>query len=521
MSIHTSTNRSTRARPLARRRPSGQALVTTLLFGAVACLAMLFLFNGALLANTKTQLQNAADAGAYSAAVLQARDHNFSAYTNRAMIANQVAVAQQVSMESFLEDAESTNDRANDFVHDTLQRGTAAFAPAWDAAINVPVGSIRSAATAIDTPLIVGLNLLIDVLDEAQEINHLGTMAEMVFVADEVVKKNDPQAGVTTSAFMVGDAALKVTKWGNDYTKRYTANDNSKQADRFADAVVSEDSLDSFTPNRTSAPLAAWGSTVKGYLCPGAAVTFTWYAFRHGGGTILSENKRRWLALDATDGSGSWSCYWTCPIFGLCGFTLPFVDTNFGQAPYLDGGHGGAQVGSGSGYGEAKGYKNNVWSSWGYGFALIAEPAPANYRYWIQGPDATLDSNGGIQDHYRDMADTNEVAGSKKQTPEDNGGKYPVTIEVERTASTIRTTTKFMTDNDQLKLEDGMKHNTMRTIASAHSYFYRPKQNAGYTRSGWRRGDNQTEYENLFSPYWQARLAPSDPVEQAASLLAQ
>ena len=521
MSIHTSTNRSTRARPLIRRPHLGQALVTTLLFGAVACLAMLFMFNGALLANTKTQLQNAADAGAYSAAVLQARDHNFSAYTNRAMIANQVAVAQQVSIESFLEDAESTNDRSNDFLHDTIQRGTAAFAPAWDVAIEVPIGSIRSAATAINTPLIIGLNLLIDVLDEAQQINHLGTMAEMVFVADEIVQKNDPLARVTTSAFMVGDAALKINSWGNDYTKRHTANDNSKEADRFADAVVDEDSLDSFTPNRMSAPLAAWASTVKAWVCPGAAVTFTWYAYRHNGGTILSENKRRWLALDATEGSGSMSCYWTCPVFGLCGFTTPFTDINTGQAPYIAGGHGGAQVGSGSGYGESKGYKNNPWSSWGYGFARIAEPVPANYRYWVTGPDATLDSNGGIQDNYRDMADTNDVAANKKQTPEDNGGQYPITIEVERTGNTVRTTTKFMTDNDQLRLTDGMKSNTMRTIASAHSYFYRPRQNAGYTRSGWRRGDNKAEYENLFSPYWQARLAPSSMAEKAASLLAQ
>ena len=74
----------------AQRSQRGQALVMTLLFGAVAGLAVLFMFNSSQLANTKSQLQNADDAGAYSAATLQARDHNFSAYTNRAIIANQV-----------------------------------------------------------------------------------------------------------------------------------------------------------------------------------------------------------------------------------------------------------------------------------------------------------------------------------------------------------------------------------------------------------------------------------------------
>lgn len=515
MSNHTSTDRLTRARALTRRPHLGQALVTTLLFGAVACLAMLFLFNGALLANTKSQLQNAADAGAYSAAVLQARDHNFSAYTNRAMIANQVAVAQQVSMESFLEDADWTVDRSNDTLHDWWQRGFASSAPAWDVAINVPMSTIRSAASAIDKPLIIGLNLLIDVLDEAQEINHLGTMADMMLVADEVVKKNDAKASVTTSAFMLGDAAIRVTKWGNDYTKRHTANDNSKEADRFADAVVHEDSLDSFTPNRVSVPLAAWASTVPFWRCPLASSSQTVWGYVHGGGTKLSKNKRRWLALDATQGAGFAICHYTCP-WGDCPLTIPFFDFSTRAMPY-EGGHGGAQVGSGSGY-EWSGYKNNLWSTAGYGSALFVASIPAGYRYW-KGPGSTLDSNGGIQDHYRDINNTS--AKPANQSAAVNGGQYPITIEVEHGGADIRTTTKFMTDNKQLKLEDGMKSNTMRTIASAHAYFYRSKTDTGFTRSGWRRGDNKTEYENLFSPYWQARLAPSSGLEEAASLAAQ
>ncbi len=133
----------------------------TLLFGAVAGLAVLVMFNSALLTNTKSQLQNAADAGAYTAGVLQARDHNFSAYTNRAMIANQVAVAQFVSLESYFEDAANTNDRANNLYH-TFQRNLVpAFAPFWDAAIQIPMGSIRSGVSAISKPAVVALDLLI------------------------------------------------------------------------------------------------------------------------------------------------------------------------------------------------------------------------------------------------------------------------------------------------------------------------------------------------------------------------
>ena len=350
----------------------GQALVMTLLFGAVAGLAVLLMFNSALLVNTKSQLQNAADAGAYSAALLQARDHNFSAYTNRAMIANQVAVAQFVSLESYSEDAANTSARANNFLQNTVYRFFPSSAPAWDAAVRVPIGSLRSTVSGISKGAVVALNLLIHALDEAQQVHHLGTMAEMFLLGDEVVKKNDAQARVTTSAFMVGDALVRVKNWGDKYTERHAANNASVPADRFADAVVTDQSTDLFVRNRISVPLAAWASSVKPCLL--ASYTFTAYGFAHFGGTALSSDKRRWLALDATQGAGFWTCTWMVPcLIGLCPVTVgsPFVDVGT-KAPFL-GGHGGAQAGSGIGYsGNWKGYKNNPAAGWLYGYALTS-----------------------------------------------------------------------------------------------------------------------------------------------------
>ncbi len=49
----------------------------------------------------KMKLQNTADAAAYSAVLAEARDYNFAAYTNRAIVANQVAVAQVVGITSW------------------------------------------------------------------------------------------------------------------------------------------------------------------------------------------------------------------------------------------------------------------------------------------------------------------------------------------------------------------------------------------------------------------------------------
>jgi hypothetical protein len=44
------------------------------------------------------ELQNAADGVAYSVAIPEARDLNFMAYTNRAMVANEVAIGQAVGL---------------------------------------------------------------------------------------------------------------------------------------------------------------------------------------------------------------------------------------------------------------------------------------------------------------------------------------------------------------------------------------------------------------------------------------
>lgn len=73
--------------------------------------ALFFMFNTGQLTAEKTKLVNTADAVAYSAAVMHARALNFDAYTNRAMIANEVLVAQTVSVASWLEYADEHTQR--------------------------------------------------------------------------------------------------------------------------------------------------------------------------------------------------------------------------------------------------------------------------------------------------------------------------------------------------------------------------------------------------------------------------
>jgi hypothetical protein len=515
-------------------RQRGQALVFILAFAAATGLAVLLLFNSGKLANTKTDLQNAADAGAYAAATLQARDHNFSAYTNRAMIANQVAVAQFVSLKSYLDDAAETRSRMDNMFF-LFYELFPSSKPRWDMAKDLPIPEARNFIDNLAPLAVTGLDLLIDALMEAQQVHHLATMSQMLSVADDVVKKNDPDAQVTKGAFTLGNTMVSVTQWGGDlvkgengYTTRHRANTAAAEADRFADAVL--DSLDGFTPFRSGIPAANWGSSVNIYMCyaflPGFMVydsSSTMFSFVHGGGTVLSGDKKRWLALDATMGTGFATCTYWYPTFWGIEYDTAFMDfPDIGLSPPFFGGNAGAVAGQGD-Y-DWPGYHGNPLLAYGSALQLPLAQLPAGIRY-AEGPGGNLDSNGkgGLQDYYRDI--TNYGSTPQDQTPERNGGPA-VTIEVERPVdASLRLSSTLLSNARDVRLNDAANGPTkpvLRTVASGQAYFYRPKNNGSeFTRDGWQRADDKTEMANLFSPYWQARLMETPPSDAAASLTLQ
>lgn len=73
----------------------------TLAFIASVMLGWILVFNVGQTVNAKLRLNAAADAAAYSAAAWEARSLNYQAYLNRAIVANEVAIAQLVSLRSW------------------------------------------------------------------------------------------------------------------------------------------------------------------------------------------------------------------------------------------------------------------------------------------------------------------------------------------------------------------------------------------------------------------------------------
>lgn len=84
-------------------RQGGQALVLSLGIFLVASVTLFLVFNSGRAVNEKINLVNAADAAAYSGAQIAARQLNFMAYTNRAMIANEVAIGHVFSYQMEME----------------------------------------------------------------------------------------------------------------------------------------------------------------------------------------------------------------------------------------------------------------------------------------------------------------------------------------------------------------------------------------------------------------------------------
>lgn len=84
-----------------QRRQIGQALLVLVALLATLSLALVTLFDSGQLVIRRAQLANVADAAVLSAAVAEARGLNFAASMNRAMVANEAAIAQSVSLRSW------------------------------------------------------------------------------------------------------------------------------------------------------------------------------------------------------------------------------------------------------------------------------------------------------------------------------------------------------------------------------------------------------------------------------------
>lgn len=499
-------------------------------FAAVCAVMVFFLFGTAQLSNQKTRLQNTADAAAYSAGVLQARDYNFSAYTNRAIVANHVAMAQFVGLESWTDEItkEFKADTCLPYLSKCWFAQMAVLQPMWTVPERLAYAAANVSRNAFNAEkhLAPAIELLIKGLQTAQTAYHLSTMGQFAAgTPDAVAKANDPDVSVTRASFYTAVVATEIANW-NNYTKKMTT---QAQFKRFANVTVDSMGKDGFSNARNmvrvtpSIPF----SFIKPLYCPLAEFTQLTMGMAHGGGTQLSSDMSRWFALDSAGVSGDWLCVWYVPPFEVIVIGSPITSI------YMDTkARGGGVAGRTSGY-AWNGYSTSNTSSWGYGQfgGALTDPvtAPAGLIQYASGPGSAHNVASGYDGVYRNGLRTYNDVSAYTTTPTNQVAPAniapPLSIEVAKNADKIRTADQILPGNDKLKLNTQLKGGVMKAVATSQAYFLRPHAtdhqrllNASEYR---RDGDNKTEYASLFNPYWQARLVETPRVNVELSTAAQ
>jgi hypothetical protein len=261
-----------------RRLQQGQALVYGLFVLVGGLASLFFLFNTGQLTREKTKLVNTSDAVAYSAGVMNARALNFQAYTNRAMVANTVAIAQLVSLSSWVQYAGNVATYGYALENPKF----ALFYPSYYAAqtsgsdlqesLNES-GVLEDLAKASDT-------IIRNALMNAQQVAYAGLMPARQEVMDQVAQANYANDGTV----VVEQLSLPNTDYTN-FVSRYSDSERT----RFRDVVMTSVNKDSFVPKRS------WDLPALYPDCMSAFPRVDWLD-RRGGTELIGFDQ--WQALD-------------------------------------------------------------------------------------------------------------------------------------------------------------------------------------------------------------------------------
>lgn len=491
----------------APSRARGQALVLALVSLVVLVLGVIVLFNTGQVLDKKVELVNAADAAAYSVAVQQARKYNAIAYMNRATVANEVAIAQMVSLYSWtnymIRGADNLGDaiQAIAFVLDAsvvlaevgaaLQQGVTALR-----GIRQVMVGVRQAERLAFPPLIIVAAATHAAYSGASAA--LGTVAVLDterMARDLIARNTAGKARISTfgaTLLAVGQHDANTYAVRNTIPGRRTGK-NIADADRYLNVVM--EARDGFTKKR---------SAEFGFGIPEAA--FLGLVKR--GGTDLVDY-RNWVGIDTL----VFKAQFLCTPIGCAQDAKPRVAwggsgvSETRRKTFRQTARPGVNNGKGwdSPYDHDRGhyqrYDGGI-DNGGAGKKVLTDPAFGGQRMAWLGRGV----NAGLLDYNDTPANKATVPYKNGRTPRANGvtgnDVGPIfTVLVEQPMNTVRTSAQIegMGAGD-FAMPEPAAGNVISAIASAQVYFSRPRELFP------RAIDTRRELGNLFSPYWQARL---------------
>src|SRR5688500_7723072 len=176
-------------------RCGGQVMPMALLGILIASASLVLMYRTGHKVTEKSLVANAADAAAYSGAVWQARHLNFMAYTNRAMIANHVAVGRFVSYISWLRYVANTIDAIEDYT---------SWIPYWGQFISIveqvllEVRDITEQMADVTIPIIDSANELYRAAQlEAQISFSAGGLQDLM---ERTARRYDPEIRINSNS---------------------------------------------------------------------------------------------------------------------------------------------------------------------------------------------------------------------------------------------------------------------------------------------------------------------------------
>ncbi|MET0534237.1 MAG: hypothetical protein ABW171_08435 [Steroidobacter sp.] len=301
------------------RRQRGQILPLAAFGILVAGAALIMMFNTGQKITEKSMVANAADAAAYSAGVWTARHLNYLAYTNRAMVANHVAVGHYVSYISWFRYVEFSIDSIQDFT---------SWVPYWGQFITAAerivttVKEINDQAARVLVPLMDGLNVAYRTSqDEISASLIYGGATGLDRVMEETARTYDPNISVNNtgelnalpgvlSAPLIAKVQYQRVELPR-FVERYTAGQDSGRITQLITATV-----------RANGDNRRWIEGNRGWGLP---VVPSAVEFRKGGSTTNSQNRTRadWNASDRLE-------FCTRPLIG--GWDCSRIGRNLGSA---------------------------------------------------------------------------------------------------------------------------------------------------------------------------------------------
>lgn len=447
-------------------RQRGQALIFGLFALAGGLLALFFLFNTGQLTAEKTKLVNTADAVAYSAGVMHARALNFAAYTNRALIANEVLIAQAVSLTSWTHYVSTHAQNAPTLMWCRSQYSR----PAALALVTyVPVCYLLSNPYGTTTA---------QALDQA-----VGPASRATVAAAELAKKalQAAQANMATTlvparaalmqeladANYVDDGSVHVDSipltdnftlfQGAPFIKRYSGKDR----DRFKQTTLAAANLDPFIQRR------AWTSS-NFFPC----ILGNKAEFRRRGGTELI-GFDEWRAMD-TASLHEWE--WSIHLFGT---SCDESETPIGYGAQ-DAGH--TRSGGDNGFGGSTS-DNSTASTY------------ASSSTW----------------QYSGLPGFFDLSAAALKAPQDSPPVLRFSIRLTRAKNETRTSegsSDVKPSGRLARFDSNLASDVLAAVSTSEVFFGRPNP----------RHDGRSELASLFNPYWQVHLVATSSAEIAQAV---